>query len=83
MPTYVVERVFSPALTMEQFEAASAKLAPCVQERGITYLGSQLALDGSRCICMYEAPDAERIREAQNVGGAPFERVWPAKVIKP
>jgi hypothetical protein len=79
MPIYMVERVFSPPITEAQFMAAGEALIPCIQERGIAHLGSHFATDGSRSLCMYEATDAERVREANRTAGAPFERVWQAR----
>jgi len=79
MPTFIVERVFSPPITEAQFMAAGEALAPCIQERDIKHLGSQFATDGSRSVCIYEASDAERVREANRTAGAPFERVWQAR----
>jgi hypothetical protein len=79
MPIFMVERVFSPPITDAQFMAGGAALTPCIQERDITYLGSHFAIDGSRSVCMYEAADAERIRDAQRTAGVPFERVWQAR----
>ena len=79
MPIFVVERVFSPPITEAQFMAAGEALAPCIQERDIVHISSHFAADGSRSMCLYEANDAERVREAQRTAGAPFERVWPAR----
>jgi hypothetical protein len=78
MPLFVVERVFSPPISEAQFAEGGAKLAPCLQERDITHVASYLAPDGARSVCLFEGRDAERIREAQRMAGAPFERVWQA-----
>jgi hypothetical protein len=78
MAIFMVERVFSPPVTQEQFMAAGQKLAPCIQERDIKHVTSYFAPDGSRSLCVYDARDAERIREANRTAGAPFERVWQA-----
>lgn len=79
MPIFVVERVFSPPVTEAQFYAAGEILAKCIQERDIKWLSSHFSADGSRSVCMYEASDAERVREANRTAGAPFERVWQAR----
>jgi uncharacterized protein DUF4242 len=81
MPIFMVERLFSPPISEAQFMAAGELLRPCIEERGVTHLGSHFAIDGSRSICMYEASDAERVREAQRTAGAPFERVWQARKL--
>lgn len=79
MPIFMVERLFSPPISEAQFMAAGEALGPCIQERDVTYLGSHFATDGSRSVCMFEAADAERVREANRTAGAPFERVWAAR----
>ncbi|HET9990765.1 MAG TPA: nickel-binding protein [Kofleriaceae bacterium] len=79
MPIFVVERVFSPPITEAQFTASGEALHPCIEERDVTAIESFLSPDGSRSICVFEAADAERVREANRTAGAPFEKVWLAK----
>jgi hypothetical protein len=79
MAIFMVERVFSPPITEAQFMAASEALEPCIQERDVTFLYTHFSTDGSRAVCVYEAADAERVREANRTAGAPFERVWQAR----
>jgi hypothetical protein len=81
MPIFMVEREFSPPITEAQFMAAGKALAPCIQERDIKHIASHFALDGSRSVCMYDAADAERVREAQRTAGAPFTTVWQARTF--
>jgi uncharacterized protein DUF4242 len=82
VPYFCVERVFSPPITREQFAEAGKALAPCIQERDIKHVASHMAVDGSRSVCVYEAADAERVREANRTAGAPFERVWATDIYK-
>jgi hypothetical protein len=79
MAIFMVERVFVPAVSEEQFLQAGEALGPCIAERGVKHVSSHLAIDGTRSICIYEAADAERVREANRTAGAPFEKVWLAK----
>jgi hypothetical protein len=79
MPIFIVERLFSPPVTEAQFTASGEKLHPCIDERDVTAISSFFSPDGSRAICVFEAADAERVREANRSAGAPFERVWQAK----
>ncbi len=76
MPFYILERTFDPPISFDDFSAAGKALAPCIQERDVKHLGSHFAADGTHSVCIYEAADAERIREANRVAGAPFVRVW-------
>jgi hypothetical protein len=82
VPIYCVERVFDPPISVAAFTAGGAKLAPCIQERDVKHIASHLATDGSRCVCLFEAADAERIREANRTAGIPFERVWATNVFR-
>ena len=33
-------------------------------------------------LCLYEAPDAESVRQAQREAGVPFERAWAFEAIR-
>ena len=37
------------------------------------------AADGMRAVCMFEADDAESVRDANRTAGMPFDRVWAAQ----
>ena len=82
VPFYIVERVFDPPITREQFADGGKVLQPCIEERDVKHVASHLAVDGSRCVCVFEAADAERIREANRTAGIPFEKVWPADIYR-
>ena len=83
MPIYLCERTFSPPLTTEQFAAGGQALAPCISAREVTWLSSNFATDGTRSVCMFEAADADRVREANRTAGLPFEKVYAVSVFKP
>jgi hypothetical protein len=84
MPTFVAERTFDSPVTPERFSIGSQKLAPCIAARDVTWISSILAVDGTRSVCTFEAPDAESLREANGVAGLPpFARVYAATVFKP
>lgn len=83
MAVYVGERTFAQPVTFEMFQQNGAQLVSCMTERDVQWLGSHLSKDGLRSICMFEAADAERIREAATMAGKPFDRVWEANVMAP
>jgi hypothetical protein len=83
MPIYVAERTFTKPVSLQTFQAGGAKLGECISERDIKWLGSNLAKDGLRSMCMFEADDAERIREAANTAGVPFDKVWACEAMRP
>jgi hypothetical protein len=83
MAIYAVERSFLPSITAEQFMAAGEALGPCIAARDIQWVGSNFAADGSRSLCLFEAADAERLREANHVAGIAFDKVYAVTVFKP
>jgi hypothetical protein len=34
-------------------------------------------------VCVYEAADAQSVRDVQNTAEAPFDRVWAAYIMAP
>jgi hypothetical protein len=83
MAIYVAERTFATPVSLEAFQAGGPKLMECIEARDIKWLGTNLAKDGRRSICMFEADDAERIYEAANTAGVPYDKVWAADVMRP
>jgi hypothetical protein len=81
MPHIIVEYVFDPPMTEEGFDAMGKALAPCLQERNVTWKGSYIAQDRRRRVCIYEAVDAESVRAAYRTAGVGFERAWSADAI--
>jgi hypothetical protein len=78
----VVERALDPALDEAAIRAA-AQDDTCRTQWGCRLLGTYLSTDGRRCLCLYEAPDAESVRQVQRQGTLPFERAWTSAVHEP
>jgi len=76
--TIIVERKFESPATFERLQVAEDAIAWCLTLHNVRFLRSYLSLDGLSMLCVYEAPDAQAVREAQRRGGLPFERAWPA-----
>jgi len=83
MPIFMCERTFAKALSEEEFAAGGKALAPCIAERDVRWVASHFSADGLRSVCVYEAADAERVREANRTAGMPFDKVWPARLYTP
>jgi hypothetical protein len=81
MPLIILESVWDKAITEEEFDAAADKLIPCLEERHARWVTSYMSLDRKRRICVFEARDAESVREAYRLQGVKFERAWPAEQI--
>lgn len=82
MPIFVCERVFTTPVSPEMFAAAGERLVPCLQVRESKWLASYLAADGSRSTCLFEAPNAEAVRQANHSAKLPFDRVWEANELR-
>jgi hypothetical protein len=72
MPTYLVER-YLPGRDRAWLEAALARLPE--HRRGVAYLGSTYVPSDESCFCRFEAPDAEDVRQVNELAGVPFARV--------
>lgn len=81
MPHMIVETVFDPPISEEDFDAQAAKLDPCLTGHGVRWLRSYMSLDRKRRVCVFDAPDADAVRTSFRSAGVKFERVWPAEEI--
>jgi hypothetical protein len=82
MPLIIVETTFDPPISDEEFDRQAETVAPCLDERHATWVTSYMALDRRRRVCVFEARDAEAVRQAYRMSGVKFERVWAAEQIK-
>ena len=81
MPHVIVEYAFDPPITEEEFDHMAEQLDPCLEGRDVRWVQSFLSLDRRRRICVFEAPDAEAVREAYRSARIGFERAWAAEAI--
>ena len=81
MARVVVERQFSPALTMSDIAAMERESHWCMDTYRIKRLESFFANDGEHLICVYEAPDVESVRRANETAGLPYTRSWAAEEL--
>jgi hypothetical protein len=83
MSLIICERKFSSPISLQQFGEAGKTLGPCLDVRGIRWIGSAFSTDGTQSVCRFEAVDAESVRQANREAGCPFERVWAAQELTP
>ena len=81
MAHLVVEYEFNPPLSDEALQQATSLLAPCLEVRNVKKLRTVLSADRTRGFCLFEAADAETLREAYRSAHVPFKAVWPAQVF--
>jgi hypothetical protein len=81
MPLIILESEFDPPISDDEFDALAEKVAPCLEERHATWVTSYMAMDRRRRICVFEARDAEAVRQAYRLSGVSFTRAWTAEQI--
>jgi hypothetical protein len=74
MALVVVEYQFATAPT----EEAVRKLETCLLVREVQRVASYRARDGLRQVSIFEASDAESVREAHRSSSMPFAACWNA-----
>jgi hypothetical protein len=72
----VVERSFDTPVSLEEIQAIEDAGAGCLQARNVEFVRTFFSRDRRRMICLYRAPDAEAVREAQRMAGMPVDAVW-------
>jgi uncharacterized protein DUF4242 len=81
MTLIIVETSWEQPISDEEFDAQAEKVTPCLDERQATWVTSYMATDRRRRVCVFEARDAEAVRQAYRLSGVKFERVWAAEQI--
>ena len=66
-----VERLFDEPVTLEDIQAIENAGAQCLEVRNVRFLRTFFSKDRKRMLCIYEAPDAESVRQAQREAGVP------------
>jgi muconolactone delta-isomerase len=87
MAVYLVERDL-PGVTMEQLAAAQKKAIQMGKEltaqgKEVRYIRSTFVPGENKCMCLFEAANAEHVREANERGAIPFTRIVPAEDLTP
>jgi hypothetical protein len=83
MARVLVEKIFDPPITEEQWNRDVKLAIPCHHANDVRWIRSMMAGDRSRVICEFEAPDAETVRRSFRKVGLPFARVWVVDVLEP
>jgi Nickel responsive protein SCO4226-like len=81
MARVVVEQVFDPPMSDEDYGKIAARLDPCLDARNAMWRRSYVAPDKRRVTCEFEAADAESVRDAFRMAGLKYERAWTAEVF--
>ena len=81
MPVFMIERTFSDRLQVSPEAASNVKLIN--DELGVQWLISFLSADKKKTYCLYEAPNAEAIREAARRANIPADVVVEVTELRP
>jgi hypothetical protein len=87
MAVYLVERDL-PGVTMEELAAAQKRAILVGKEltaqgREVRYIRSMFVPGEGRCMCLFEAPNPEHVREANERAEIPFVRIVAAADLTP
>ncbi len=87
MPVYMVERDL-PGVKMEQLAAAQKAAIQAGQEltaegKAVRYIRSTFVPGENKCMCLFEAPNADNVREANERAKVPFTKIVPAMDLTP
>lgn len=79
----LVERRFDAPVHLEDIHAIEVAGKGCLEARNVVYERTFFSTDRRRMVCLYRAPDAESVRQAQSQAGMPVERVWLFQRLDP
>lgn len=87
MAKYLVERDL-PGVTMEELAAAQKTAIQMGKEltaqgRDVRYIRSTFVPGENKCMCLFEAPTPDNVREANERGNIPFTRIVPVVDLQP
>ncbi len=87
MPVYMVERDL-PGVKMEQLAAAQKRAIEAGKEltaqgKEVRYIRSTFVPGQNKCMCLFEAPNPENVREANERAQIPFTRIVEAVDLTP
>ena len=87
MPVYMVDRNL-PGITKEQLAGAQKAAIETsrtftAQGKNVRYIRSMFLPEEARCMCMFEAPNPQLVREVNDAAKLPYTRVVEAKDLTP
>ena len=72
----LVERSFDDGVVLQDIQDIEDAGIRCLEIREVRFLRTFFSADRKRMACLYEAPDAESVRQAQREASVPFDEVW-------
>ena len=81
MPLYVIERNFAEQLEVTRDDVTQVALVNA--DVGVSWMFSFLSMDKKKTYCLYEAPNAEAIREAARRANIPADVIVEVSELRP
>ena len=87
MPVYMVDRNL-PGITKEQLAGAQKAAIETsrtftAQGKDVRYIRSMFLPEEARCMCLFEAPNSQLVREVNDAAKLPYTRVIKAEDLTP
>lgn len=79
----VVERAFKDPCEVAEIQAQEDKNIHCLELYGVKFVKTYFSRDKKFMVCLYNAPDAESVKQAQLKAELPFADIWPCKEWQP
>jgi hypothetical protein len=78
----LVTRVFDKSVTLDEIQSIEDAGAWCLETRNVKFVRTFFSADCTRMVCIYRAPDAESVRQAQREARMPVDRVWAFQPVR-
>src|SRR5262245_23028826 len=79
MELILVERRFDEPVNFEDIQRLEDEGSWCLDLHHVRFLKTLFSRDRRRMLCLYEAPDAESVRLAEDQARVPYDRAWTCR----
>jgi Nickel responsive protein SCO4226-like len=83
LPNVMVTRCFNDPVALDDIQAIEDAGQGCLEMRNVTFIKTLFSVDRKRMMCLYRAPDAEAVRDAQREAGMPVDQIWACQQMTP
>lgn len=83
MPRFIIERNFAEKLELAAWKAGNERIERINDEEGVKWIFSFLSADKRKTYCLYEAPNAEAIRNAAARANIPADVITMVDEVNP
>jgi uncharacterized protein DUF4242 len=78
----LVERRFDEPVKLEDISKLMRDNSWCIETYKIRFVKTLFSRDRRRMLCLFEAPDTESVRLAEEKSRVPYDRAWACSQIK-